>query len=130
MADKKFAKAEMVEGRPVITIDDHTIPLSDGEPTPVDMLLASLGGCAALTLQAIMEKKRMEVESIVVEVEGTYTEDRPRRLELMELTFKVKSPGLDQEELDSTLELSERYCPVHQTLSGGTEIVSVGQVVS
>ncbi len=130
MADKKFATAEIVDGRPVAKVREHTVTMKDGEPTPVDLLLVSLGGCATLTLQAIMEKKRLPVESIAVDIEGTYAEERPPRLETISMAFRVKSPGLDQRELDATLELSERYCPVHQTLHGGTEITVTGEVIS
>ncbi len=130
MAEKKHVKTEMIDGRPVAHVAEHTVSMREGEPTPVDLLLVSLGGCAALTLHAIMEKKRMEVEQITVDVEGTYAEDRPPRLTEMQLTFRVQSPGLTQEELDDTIALSERYCPVHQTLEAGTKITTNAEVIS
>ncbi|MFO7942427.1 MAG: OsmC family protein [Bacillota bacterium] len=130
MADKKSVTAKMVDGRPVATVGEHTVSMREDEASPVDLLVVSLAGCASLTLQAILEKKRITVEELDVDIEATYSEDRPRRLTNMDMKFSVRAPGLDREELESSMEIAERYCPVHQTLVGGTDITTSGEIVS
>ncbi|MFP4199845.1 MAG: OsmC family protein [Clostridia bacterium] len=130
MADKKFVTAKMVDGRPLANVGEYTISMREDEPSPVDLLVASAAGCASLTLQAILEKKRITVEELKVDIEATYSEDRPRRLVTMDMKYTVRAPGLDQDALESSMEIAERYCPVAQTLLNGAKINAVGEVVN
>ncbi len=89
-----------------------------------DLLLAALAACAQLTCQMVAANMGIEVNRIEVGVEGdldlrgTLGVDRsvPAGFGAIRLRFVIDAPGVDQAELDSLLEKTERYCTVLQTL--------------
>lgn len=69
-------------------------------------------------VRVILEKSRVPVESLLVDVEGDRMEDAPRRFRSVRLTYRLKGPAReDQPKLERAVELSrERYCSVLHTL--------------
>ena len=129
MADTIIFTTHRTGDQYVAENDAYTIPMKGDHPGPVELLVASLGGCAALTLEAILEKKRITVQHIEVETKAEYVKD-PRRIGKVRMTFRVRAEGLTEKELQSTLKLSERYCPVHQTLTHQVDIEATGEILT
>jgi len=101
-------------GGPEIVMD------SDGNdgPSPTQTLLLALAGCMGVDVRMILEKSRVPVESLLVDVEGDRVEDAPRRFHAVRLTYRLKGPAReDQAKLERAVELSrEKYCSVLHTL--------------
>jgi putative redox protein len=93
---------------------------SDGEagPSPTQTLLLSLAGCMGVDVRMILEKSRVPVESLEIDVEGDRVENPPRRFRSLRLTYRLRGPGDgDQGKLERAVELSrEKYCSVLHTL--------------
>lgn len=102
------------EGGPEVEID------SDGVagPSPTDLLLLSLAGCMGVDVIHILEKSRVPVESLSVEVEGERADAPPRRFERIRLVFVVSGPGEEhRDRLERAVELSrDKYCSVLHSL--------------
>ncbi len=109
--------------------DEHEIPMKGGHPSPVDYLVASLGGCAGLTLKAILEKKRIRVDELEVSTDAKWDENN-RYLETIDLTFKVRAEGLTEQKLQSSIALSHKHCPVHQTFEQNVNINTDGEILT
>jgi len=103
-----------VEGGPQITTDSG----GAAGPSPTQLLLLSLAGCMGVDVRMILEKSRVPVETLEVEVEGDRVEDQPRRFHSIRLTYRLRGPrDEDQAKLERAVELSkEKYCSVLHSL--------------
>lgn len=89
-----------------------------------DMLLGALAACAQLTCQMVATAMGIETERIEVSVEGdldlrgTLGIDKqvPAGFKAIRLRFNVDAPEASDEQLESLIEKTERYCTVLQTL--------------
>ncbi len=92
--------------------------------TPMQLLLMALGGCMAVDVRMILEKSRVPVESLEVEVIGIRASDAPRRFVSLDLVYRLGGPGEEHEaRLARAIELSrEKYCSVLHTLDPEIEL--------
>jgi uncharacterized OsmC-like protein len=89
-----------------------------------DMLLEALVACAGVTLRAVATSLGIAVESGKVRAEGeldfrgtlAVDRDAPVGFRAIRLSFELETEA-SEEELDTLLKLTERYCVVFQTLS-------------
>lgn len=105
--------AAQAAGKPPILIDGQT---KEG-PSPVEVLLHALATCAASDVVAILEKKRLPLEELKVEVRGDRREEYPRRYVGIVLVWTVKARGATEQAVRQAIDLSlEKYCSVSATL--------------
>jgi uncharacterized OsmC-like protein len=89
-----------------------------------DMLLEALVACAGVTLRAVATSLGIPVDSGRVRAEGdldfrgTLAVDReaPVGFRAIRLSFELETDA-DEEQLETLLKLTERYCVVFQTLA-------------
>jgi uncharacterized OsmC-like protein len=89
-----------------------------------DMLLEALVACAGVTLRAVATSLGIGVDSGKVRAEGdldfrgtlAVDRDAPVGFAAIRLTFELETDA-DEEQLQTLLKLTERYCVVFQTLS-------------
>lgn len=102
------------DGGVAITVD------SDGArgQTPTQLLLMSLAGCMAVDVLMILEKGRVQVDSLEVEAVGRRAATVPKRFVEISLVYHVAGPTEDDRpKLDRAIALSrEKYCSVLHTL--------------
>ena len=96
-----------------------------------DMLLEALVACAGVTLRAVATNLGLTVAGTVraegdVDFRGTLgvgkDEDVPVGFTAIRLTFDLETAGADEEQLDTLIRLTHRYCVVYQTLAGGVPV--------
>ena len=93
-----------------------------------DMLLQALVACAGVTLRSVATSLEIPVGGSVraegdLDFRGTLAVDRetPVGFTAIRLFFELESDA-SQEQLDTLLRLTERYCVVLQTLTGGVPV--------
>jgi uncharacterized OsmC-like protein len=94
-----------------------------------DMLLEALVACAGVTLNAVATALGLEIGNARVRAEGDLdfrgtlgvAKDAPVGFRDIRLTFDIDSK-LTQEQRDTLLKLTERYCVVYQTLRAAPPI--------
>lgn len=107
-------------------------PASGGDGTQLcsgDMLLEALVACAGVTLRAVATSLGIAVKSGQVRAEGdldfrgTLAVDReaPIGFSAIRLSFALDTDA-DEEQLETLLKLTERYCVVFQTLSSPPQL--------
>ncbi len=107
-------------------------PASGGDGTLLcsgDMLLEALVACAGVTLRAVATSLGIAVDSGTVHAEGeldfrgtlAVDRDAPVGFRTIRLEFDLDTDA-SEEELDTLLKLTERYCVVFQTLSTPPEL--------
>lgn len=105
----------------------------DGEgrlsPSPVETLLAALGGCMGIDVVEILRKGRAEPEALEVEVRGTRRGEDPRSFERLEVTVRIRGE-VPRAKAERAVDLSlETYCSVYHSLDPAIELVSRVELV-
>jgi putative redox protein len=99
-------------------------------PTPVEMLLVAVAGCTAADVISILQKKRQDIDSYDVEIEGERKEDHPRAFIRMHVHHIVRGRGVSEKAVADAIELSDtKYCSVAATVRPTAEITTSYQVV-
>lgn len=101
-----------------LTLDDAT---GDAGPRPSEMLVAALGGCAALDVLPILAKKRQEVTGYEVRVTAQQRDDPyPHVMTRIDVLHVVEGPEIEVEAVRRAIELSAtRYCTATAMLASG-----------
>ena len=86
---------------------------TDTAPSPVEMLLLSLGACSGIDVVSILQKARTPAESFRIEIAAERSEAHPRVFTKIHLTYVVKGKGIKEAALSRAIELSEeKYCSI------------------
>lgn len=99
-------------GDAVTTID------GDGEagPSPISLLLESVGACTAADVVDILRKGRENVEGLSVDVVALRQSQPPRYVKRLELTFRIRG-DVSRRKAERAIDLSlEKYCSVFHSL--------------
>ncbi len=104
---------------PTIEIDGD----NGSAPGPMLVLLLAAAGCTAADVVLILEKTRVELSALSVEVDGTRRDQDPRRYEAVHFRYRICGKGLDDAKATRAVSLSvEKYCSVMHTLAPDVEI--------
>lgn len=94
-------------------------------PTPMEMLLISLGGCTGADVVGILEKKRQKVTSYEIEVRGERRAEHPRIYTNIEVIHRFRGHKLDPKAVAHAIELSEtKYCSVSAMLKAAATVTA------
>ncbi|HEY5144923.1 MAG TPA: OsmC family protein [Solirubrobacteraceae bacterium] len=106
-------------------------PATGGDGTQLcsgDMLLEALAACAGVTLRSVATSLEIPVSGTVtaegdLDFRGTLAVDReaPVGFAAIRLRFELDTEA-DEEQLDTLIRLTERYCVVLQTITAPPEI--------
>jgi putative redox protein len=99
--------------------------LGGSAPSPMELLLISLGGCTGADVVSILQKKRQKVTGYEIEVVGNRREEHPRIDTDIEIIHRVRGKGIDPKAVAHAVELSEsKYCSVSAMLGSAAKITS------
>lgn len=96
-------------------------------PTPIELLVTSLGTCTAMDVVMILQKMRQPIESYRIEVEWERgpKDIFPRPITKFIIKHFITGVGLDKDAVAKAIKLSdEKYCSVAATLRTPAEIVT------
>lgn len=92
---------------------------------PMQLLLAALGGCAAIDIILILKKQKQVIESFDIEVDGereAATSEGVSLFRTIEVHFILKG-NIEQNKAERAVQLSmEKYCSVTKTLEPTAKI--------
>lgn len=99
---------------PAVIIDGK----SEKGPGPMDSLLLALAGCMAVDVQVILERSRVPLTGLEVEVEGERAPTAPKRYTRVRMVYWVEGPQEEhQAKLERAVALSEeKFCSVLHSL--------------
>lgn len=108
-----------------IRLDGNTeIGGLEGGISPMQLLLAGIGGCSAVDVISILKKQKQDLTNLKVEVDGDrqQTGKGYSEFKTIHLHF-ILSGELDAKKVERALELSiTKYCSVSKALEKGSEI--------
>jgi len=116
-------------GRHSIVISSHDEQNHTGV-RPSDLLLLALASCSAYDVVSILQKKRIALRSLHVDVDSEQEPEPPWTFRRIKLAFQLRGDGLTQKAVDQAIELSlTKYCSVATTISGKVEISFQGEIL-
>jgi putative redox protein len=113
-----------------VHVRGHALPMdypAEGErnPTPLEVLLASLAGCAANTLNLVLSRMGVIVSSLEVDARAERRAEHPTVLSEIELVYWLGCGGVEVEIVNRAVRIAEdQLCPVLNMLRPGTTIRS------
>jgi len=92
-------------------------------PTPMELILVSLGGCTAMDVISILEKKRQDVTNFEILLHADRATEHPKVFTEITIEFVVTGHAIDEEAVKRAVELSEtKYCSASAMLSKSAKI--------
>ena len=97
---------------------------SKAGPSPTDHLLLAFAGCMGADVVDILNKSRVPIERLEVDVVGTRAPAPPGRFVAIKMTFRVSGPAsADRPKVERAVDLSrETYCSVLHSLRPDLEL--------
>jgi putative redox protein len=84
---------------------------------PMELLLNAVGACAAFDISEMVRKRRLDLRSYRVELEGTRAEESPRYYTHIHAKHIFDAPGLTKEMAERFVDLGmNKYCSVASSL--------------
>jgi putative redox protein len=122
------ATVKMVEGLQLIgyASSGHGIVMDaspdiggeDKGSRPMELVLIALGGCTAMDVISIMQKKRQDLRGLEIKINGVRSEEHPKVYKEIKIRYVFKGKNLSEEACKRSIELSqEKYCSVSAMLS-------------
>lgn len=109
---------------------NQSITLGDGAAVgPMESVLLAAAGCSTIDIVMILKKMRQPLEEILVEVDGTRTDEIPRVFTKIHLHYTLTGKLKDQK-VKQAIDLSlEKYCSVVIMLSKAVTIESSYEII-
>ncbi|HFB65551.1 MAG TPA: OsmC family protein [Aeromonadales bacterium] len=108
------------------TQSGHTLVMSgstEKSPSPMELVLAGLGGCSSIDVVSILKKGRADIRSCVVELEAERADSVPKVFQKIHLRFVVTGSGLTEKAVERAVSLSaDKYCSVSMMLEHSVKI--------
>jgi putative redox protein len=106
-------------GGPEVVIDGDNA----AGPGPMLNLLLAAAACSGSDVVAILEKMRVVLRELRIEVNGVRREQEPRRYIAIHFDFHLAGDGLDETRARRAIDLSlEKYCSVVASLAPDIKI--------
>lgn len=132
MRNQAHLKLVTVEGdglRFEATAGAQTFLLDSGAgavaPSPVQAVLAAVGGCGGMDVIGMLRKMRQRVTGYEIELIAERAEEHPRVFTAIEIVHRVYGDDLNAASVERAIELSEtKYCSVHAMLAPAVKLTS------
>lgn len=101
-------------GGPTTSIDGDNVTA----PGPMLTLLLAAASCSGSDVVVILEKMRVRLRELRIDVEGIRRDEEPRRYVALHFTYHLAGDGLDEAKARRAVDLSlQKYCSVIHSLA-------------
>jgi len=99
-------------------------------PSPMEMVLMSVGACSSVDVVSILKKARQEISGVKVVLTSERREEAPRYFTNINLHFIATGANVSEKHLERAVALSaEKYCSVSLMLEKAVEITHSTEIV-
>lgn len=86
---------------------------------PMELLLIGVGGCSGMDVVSILKKKKQDVRSLEINVDGKKADEHPMKYTAIDIEFVITGRNISEEAVKRAIQLSmDKYCSVKATLEG------------
>lgn len=120
----------IVEGNSPISID-YIPPLGDNLGyTSLELLLLSLSSCLGSAMLLFLRRMQKTISEFEITAKGERNEDHPTGFKNIVMTIHLKSPDVNEADLEKVVALAEeKYCPVWSMIKGNV-VINLEYVIS
>lgn len=92
--------------------DSYTSAGGDNSaPTPMEIFLQAMAACSFMDVVSILRKKRKQIDSLTINIEGQRTNEHPKVFNTVHLIYELISTDAKLNDLELSVELSQtKYC--------------------
>ncbi|MCF7804284.1 MAG: OsmC family protein [Candidatus Marinimicrobia bacterium] len=102
----------------------------DAASAPMEAVLMALATCSGLDVIVILEKRRVQLEDLRIEVTGERADTHPKVFTNIHTKYIFTSPDLKEKDAEKAINLShDKYCSVSAMLESTAEITSEYEIV-
>ena len=123
--ERDFRFQVRFQGRSDVLLTDEPAPLGGGQaPSPSELLAAAVGNCLASSLLFCLQRGRIEVHDLSVEVRfaPARNDDGRLRIPRMDVRLYPTVDARDRERLGRCTALFEQFCTVTQSVRQGIDV--------
>lgn len=92
---------------------------------PSDLLPVALGGCSAVDVVRILQKKKQNLRKFEASLSWEQEKEFPQYFKKIHLNYRIAGKGIKKEAVERAIQLSEeKYCSVSASLKPKAEITS------
>ena len=101
----------------------NSIRMGGNDISPAQMVLLGLAGCMGMDTVYVLQKKRLDIQSVDVTVIGHQPDGYPRPFTDVEIHFTISGKNLSEKAVERAISLSrDKYCIVGQTLASPVNV--------
>ncbi len=90
---------------------------------PTDALLLSLAGCMAIDVVMFLNKMKVEIANLKIDIIGERNPTPPQYFKAIEMILHIAGTNLDPKKVERAISLShEKYCSVYNSLRKDIDI--------
>jgi len=130
------ATVKWIGGKQFVGIDSthHSVVLSTPDEgvgmKPSELLLVAVASCTAVDVVEILEKKRMPLTSLEINVSGEQDQDPPWTFRKIHIHYRIGGKNLTQKGVSQAIQLSEeKYCSVAATIRATAQITTEFEII-
>jgi putative redox protein len=102
----------------------------DSAPSPMKLLLLSLGSCTLMDVISLLDKMRVDYDDIKVKVTGERRDKHPKTFKNIEIKYTIYGKNPDESKIKKAIGLStEKYCSIHAMLAKSASISDSFEVI-
>jgi len=92
-------------------------------PKPKPLMMVALAGCTGMDLVSLMNKMRVNYDSLNVIIEGDLTEEHPKHFTRMKVIYEISGQDIDLKKVEKAVLMSkDKYCGVSYSYKQAMEI--------
>ncbi|MBO6879351.1 OsmC family protein [Winogradskyella sp.] len=96
-----------------VTMDTDVMGEGRRGLSPKAMMLSSLAGCSAIDVVLMLEKMKVEIDDLKIEVSGELTDEHPKYYHSVLVDYHFYGSDLNKKNCERAVNLSvEKYCGV------------------
>jgi len=102
----------------------------DAAASPMELVLIALGSCTAADVISILEKKRMQIKGLEVNVDAEQADSYPRVFKKIKLEYVFYGREIKPEQIEKAVSLSQKkYCSVYAMLKNSVAFKTSCKIV-
>lgn len=128
---KMVFEAKTDSGHSVLMDAKPEVGGEDKGPRPMEVLMVSLGACTAMDVVSILKKKRVDLESMTLNIDSEQAPEHPKIFTKINIEYNFTGKSIKEEDVKRAIELScEKYCSVSAMLKEKAEITYKWNIIN
>ncbi|MGN7298289.1 OsmC family protein [Ferdinandcohnia sp. SAFN-114] len=95
---------------------------------PVELLVSSLVGCSSGIFTKVLEKKRIQVDSIRVRATVDRNPEEANRVTKINLHFIVTGKNISEKQIQKSLEVTRKNCSMIQSVKDSIQVTETFEI--